>query len=189
MIPRLWKPAIAQCPRLALMALTTLACSGEPQPEMAQQASVEDTVCQRTAVGVHNSPTGQLVLEVSQLDAGRERIELRDSSGSVLWSHDDDVSSVLWLPDASGFVFSTSPVYGVPGLHLFAVASRRVTKLVGAQSSGVQGYPDGADWFSVCAVREVDGHFALDYVYYPHVDSAAFEQFPSGGERRAVALP
>lgn len=189
MILRLWKPFIAQLSRLALMAFTTLACSGGPQSEMAQQATVEDTVCQRTAVGVHSSPTGQLVLEVSQLDAGRELIELRDASGSVLWSRDDDVSSVLWLPDASGFVFSTSPVYGVPGLHLFAVASRQVTKLVGARRSGLPGYPDGADWFSACAVREVDGRFALDYVYYPHVDSAAFEQFPSSGERRALALP
>lgn len=172
-----------------LMVSIAVACSCESRPAADRRAGGEaqSDACQRTAVGSHRSAVGRYTVEVSQLDAGIERLELRDSTSSVIWSHSDDISSLLWLPDESGFAFSTSPVYGTPGLHQFSIASKELRLLVGSARTGVPGYPQGAEWISLCAARSSGDGFVLDYIFYSHVDSAAFERFPEGGVRRHVA--
>ena len=174
------------------LMLFSEACDGDTRVNAMRRIAAEvraDSCLGVAPVGSHPSRRGRYVIEVRALDAGRERLELHDSSGKLLWSHNDDISSILWLPDETAFLFSTSPIYGVPGIHMIEIDGLRLRRVVSPTITGDPNYPGGAEWVSLCSVHRRDARFVVEYVFFRHVDSVAFERFPEGGTRRELVVP
>lgn len=133
-----------------------------------------DTSCQPPPIpGDLPSQTGAYVAGVSMGEAGLRHLEVRTRSGRVLLAITDDISGLLWIPDEAGLLYAVSPVYGVPGVYAFDRHLGTVRRVVRPTSLGDRNYPDGADFFTLCAVRGVSaGRYAVVYVRSSHVDSS-----------------
>jgi hypothetical protein len=81
----------------------------------------------------------------------------------------DDLTALAWLPDGR-LIYSTSPIYGKPGIYVLDCVSGKVSRIVGPRTK-VKGYPDGADYFAISSVRKARG-FVIEYYYAENIDTA-----------------
>jgi len=97
----------------------------------------------------------------------------------------DDVTGFLWV-DENSLVFSTSPIYGKPGVFEVACDHERpsLKMLVGPKNIN-PAYPDGADYFEL---KEIKGR-SLRFFYGADVDSIDFNEFRTEKYLRSVVLP
>jgi hypothetical protein len=136
------------------------------------------------------SPSGALVARVRTAVAGLKRLEILDRRhGRVLLTITEDVSNLLWLPNERGLVYAVSPVYGVPGIYLFDARIGTTRRVVGARNTSDAGYPDGADLFVLCSVEDTGaGGVALEYLWFPHIDSVDVARRPLTGTPHRLEL-
>ena len=86
----------------------------------------------------------------------------------------DDVSGMSWIGDAT-LVYTTSPIYGVPGLYRYHCGSKAEARIV-APKTMTEANPDGADYFELEGVSM--GPPATIYFYYsPDVERTDFKKF------------
>jgi hypothetical protein len=87
-----------------------------------------------------------------------------------------DVTAAAWVAPSS-LIYSTSPLYGSPGLYRFDCDHMTSTVLVGPRNKTAD-YPNGTDYFELHAVP-VSAQGKLYYYYAPEVDSVDFATFHS----------
>ena len=97
----------------------------------------------------------------------------------------DDVTGFLWANEKS-LVFSSSPIYGKPGVFKVTCGHERPTleMLVGPKNIN-SAYPDGADYFEL---KEIKGR-SLQFFYGADVDSTDFNEFRTKKYLHSVVLP
>ena len=94
-----------------------------------------------------------------------------------------DVTAVAWLTE-SVILFSTSPIYGSPGVSVFDCQNSLVQQVVNPVSRNAA-YPDGADYFELHAVEP---SCEATYYYAPDVDNADFSSIRKDSALRRVDL-
>jgi hypothetical protein len=86
----------------------------------------------------------------------------------------DGVTGMAWVGGHT-LVYTTSPIYGVPGLYVYGCDSSRATRIV-APRTVTKAYPDGDDFFELKRVSA--GKPATAYFYYaPDVEKVDFTKF------------
>jgi hypothetical protein len=79
----------------------------------------------------------------------------------------DDITGMMWV-SGDTLVYTTSPIYGIPGVWVYSCGSNRTTRIVKPRTFS-KAYPDGADYFRLKAVSMAAP--ATVYFYYlPDVD-------------------
>ena len=97
----------------------------------------------------------------------------------------DDITGLSWI-NTHALVYSSSPVYGRPGVFLVTCdyKSHQPTTLVSPTNIDTA-YPDGADYFEL---RSVTGR-RIDFYYGPDVDKIDFKNFHSASNLHTTMLP
>lgn len=148
--------------------------------------SIQDAAASKSApaevikrAGSFRSPSGKCVAKLKHHEG--DRLTLEVSSCKTRLS--DDVTGIAWVA-RDQLVFSSSPVYGSPGLFLYRCGEDSALTIVGArQKDGA--YPDGADYFEL--VRVSGGNDpVLTFRYFPHVDSIGPKGVSEGGVTATV---
>ena len=123
------------------------------------------------------------VLKVSPQD-GFLKLYVQLSTGKLVHMA-DDVTGFLWANEKS-LVFSSSPIYGKPGVFKVTCDRERPTleMFVGPKNIN-SAYPDGADYFEL---QEIKGH-NLQFFYGTDVDSINFNEFRTKKYLHSVVLP
>ena len=123
------------------------------------------------------------ILKVSP-QGGFLQLSVQTSMGKLVHMA-DDVTGFLWA-DEKSLVFSSSPIYGKPGVFEVTCDRERPTLkiLVGPKNIN-SAYPDGADYFEL---KEIKGR-SLRFFYGDDVDSIDFNDFRTEKNLRSVLLP
>ena len=97
----------------------------------------------------------------------------------------DDITGFLWANEKS-LVFSSSPIYGKPGVFEVICDRDRLTleMLVGPKNIN-SAYPDGADYFELKKIKDR----SLQFFYGADVDSIDFNAFRTKKYLHSVVLP
>lgn len=95
----------------------------------------------------------------------------------------DDVTAIVWISPKL-LAYSTSPIYGKPGIFVVACSDSSVSKLVAPKTID-SSYPDGADYFEIQSADENQ----IKYYYGPDVDKIDFAQFRTDKNLRVVNVP
>ncbi len=74
-----------------------------------------------------------------------------------------DVTGMVWISDGM-LVYTTSPIYGNPGVYVYSCESRQ-TKLIVRPRTLTKAYPDGADYFQLKGISE-----SPKFLYKVHID-------------------
>jgi hypothetical protein len=86
----------------------------------------------------------------------------------------DDVTGMAWVGGHT-FVYTTSPIYGVPGVYVCRCGSNKAKRIVAPRTIS-KAYPDGEDFFELEGVSH--GKPVTVYFYYaPDVDTVDFANF------------
>lgn len=97
----------------------------------------------------------------------------------------DDVTGLLWV-DEKSLLFSSSPIYGKPGIfEVMCGREQPALKMLVGPKNIRPAYPDGADYFEL---KEARGRHVRFY-YGADVDRIDFNDFRSEEYLRTVALP
>ena len=86
----------------------------------------------------------------------------------------DDVTGMAWVGGHS-LVYTTSPIYGVPGVYVYRCDSSKAKRIV-APRTLTGAYPDGADFFELDRISKRKPFTAYFY-YAPDVDNVNFTKF------------
>lgn len=123
------------------------------------------------------------VLKMS-LQGGFLQLSVQSSTGKLVHMA-NDVTGFLWANEKS-LVFSSSPIYGKPGVFEVTCDRERPTleMLVGPKNIN-SAYPDGADYFEL---KEIKGR-SLNFFYGADVDSIDFNEFRTKKYLHSVVLP
>ena len=177
---------------LSLIACV-VACGSSAQEK--REARVSAALGQRSCMPYSvpdslRSPNGTLLARVSTAEAGLRRLDIMNRrQGQVVLTITEDVANLLWLPDDRGLVYAVGPVYGVPGIYLFDARMGTTRRVVAARSTSDAGYPDGADLFVLCSVEHMgSGKVALEYLWFPHIDSVDLRRRPLTGTPHRLEL-
>ncbi len=123
------------------------------------------------------------VLKISP-QGGALQLSVQTSAGRLVHMA-DDVTGFLWA-DEKSLVFSSSPIYGKPGVFEVTCDSEQLIlkTLVGPKNIN-SAYPDGADYFEL---QETNGRH-VQFFYGTDVDSIDFNEFRTKKYLRSVILP
>lgn len=123
------------------------------------------------------------ILKVSP-QGGFLQLYVQPSEGKMVHMA-DDITGFLWANEKS-LVFSSSPIYGRPGVFEVTCDRERPTlkMLVGPKNSN-SSYPDGADYFEL---KEIKGRSLL-FFYGADVDRIDFNEFRTKKYLHCVVLP
>ncbi len=88
----------------------------------------------------------------------------------------DDVTGMMWV-SGDTLVYTTSPIYGLPGVWVYSCGSNLTTRIVKPRTFS-KAYPDGEDYFQLKSVSMAAP--ATVYFYYaPDVDAPDVKDFES----------
>ena len=123
------------------------------------------------------------VLKVSP-QGGFLQLSIQTSMGKLIHMA-DDVTGFLWV-DEKSLVFSSSPIYGKPGVFEVTCNHERSTlrRLVEPKNIN-SAYPDGSDYFEL---KEIQGR-SLQFFYGDDIDSIDFNEFRTKKYLHSVVLP
>jgi hypothetical protein len=97
----------------------------------------------------------------------------------------DDITGLLWIDDNT-LVYSSSPIYGKPGIFEVKCDSKSLGSRILVDPKNINSaYPDGADYFEL---KEVKGQ-SLQFYYGTDVDSIDFNIFRSEKYLKSLTLP
>jgi hypothetical protein len=80
----------------------------------------------------------------------------------------DDVTGMLWV-SGGNLVYTTSPIYGTPGVWVYDCGSNRTREIVKARTFS-KAYPDGEDYFQLKVVS-MAAPATIYFYYLPDVDA------------------
>ena len=124
-----------------------------------------------------------VILKVSP-QGGFLQLFVQGSTGKLVHMA-NDVTGFLWEAENS-LVFSSSPIYGKPGVFEVACDHERPSlKVLVAPENIDSAYPDGADYFEL---KEIKGR-SLQFFYGHNVDNIDFKEFRTEKYLRSVLLP
>ena len=125
--------------------------------------------------GEYLSPNGtcKAVLNISSLGGFLELTLQKDNNKSTTIK---DVTGIAWFGNEK-LVYTTSPIYGTPGVYVYSCESNRVKRVVTARNVD-KAYPDGADYFELRSISNTSPIVVFFY-YAPHVDKADFKNLRS----------
>jgi hypothetical protein len=129
---------------------------------------------QREAIkraGEFSSPDGTCLASLEPSDQGGFLVLTfpRGRNDRIL-----DVTGIAWASDRV-LVYTTSPLYGHPGIYLYNCGSRKTKQLV-APRTVVKAYPEGADYFELQRISINSPTIIYSY-YAPDVDKEDFKNF------------
>ena len=135
--------------------------------------------------GAYPSP-GQTCIAVLKVSpqCGFLKLSVQLSTGKLVHMA-DDVTGFLWANEKS-LIFSSSPIYGKPGVFEVTCDRERPTleMLVGPKNIN-SAYPDGADYFELKEIKDR----SLQFFYGADVDSIDFNEFRTKKYLHSVVLP
>lgn len=97
----------------------------------------------------------------------------------------NDVTGMLWASDHE-LVYTTSPVYGMPGVYVFDCNLSSMRRIVAPRTLNA-GYPDGADYFELKEISR-DNRLTVYFYYVPDVDRADFKNLRNPDNLFQVSL-
>jgi hypothetical protein len=126
-------------------------------------------------VGEYTSPNGacKAVLNISSL-GGFKVLTLTSDRGKPRAAK--DVTGIAWA-GSSKLVYTTSPVYGRPGVYVYDCDSNKLSRILAARNMN-KAYPNGADYLELRSVSSTDPVVVFLY-YAPDVDTVDFKAFRS----------
>lgn len=86
----------------------------------------------------------------------------------------DDVTGMAWV-DGHTLVYTTSSIYGIPGLYIYGCGSTKGRRIV-APRTVTTAYPDGADFFELKRVSS-ETPVTVYFYYTPDVEKTDFAKF------------
>ena len=111
----------------------------------------------------------QIVLEISEM-GGYLKLTINPPSTYIF----KDITGIAWIsPDA--LLFTTSPIYGKPGVFLFNCASKRIKRIVGPKTIN-KANPSGADFFELQGFSK-NNEQEFYFYYAPDVEAIDFRRF------------
>lgn len=119
--------------------------------------------------GEYPSRDSSCIAEVRISSMGGYRVLTLRDGGRQIGKAVDDMTALAWLPDGR-LIYSTSPIYGKPGIYAFNCTSKEVSHIVRPRTK-IKGYPDGADYFALHSVKMEKG-FIVEYYYAANIDTA-----------------
>lgn len=135
--------------------------------------------------GSYSSP-GQTCIAVLKASpqGGFLQLSVQLSTGKLVHMA-DDVTGFLWANEKS-LVFSSSPIYGKPGVFKVPCDRERSTlEMLVSPKNINSAYPDGADYFELKEIKDRSLHF----FYGADVDSIDFNKFRTKKYLHSVVLP
>lgn len=98
----------------------------------------------------------------------------------------DDITGVVWI-DRNSLAFSSSPIYGKPGIFILRCSQPTAVKLMTlvAPTHMSRTYPEGTDYFEL---KERKG-MRLEYFFSEDVDNTDFSMFHTNQNLRSVVIP
>jgi len=123
------------------------------------------------------------VLKVSP-QGGFLQLSIQSNTGKLVHMA-DDITGFLWI-DEKSLVFSSSPIYGKPGIfEVICDRDQPTLKMLVAPKNVSSAYPDGADYFEL---KETKGRH-VQFYYGADVDSIDFNEFRTEKYLRSMVLP
>ncbi len=121
--------------------------------------------------GTFNSPNGKCEAALKTSERGGFLIL---TTGKNVRISVNDVTGMIWASDKT-LVYTTSPIYGKPGMYVFDCNSNHMKRIV-SPGTITKAYPDGADYFELQGISR--GNPPIVHFYYvPDVDKADFNKF------------
>jgi hypothetical protein len=96
---------------------------------------------------------------------------LSAGKGSSIKLRVEDVTGMAWLAGHT-LVYTTSPIYGIPGLFTYSCDSMKAKRIV-APRTKTKAYPDGEDYFELQGTS-TKGPTTVFFYYAPNVNSVDF---------------
>jgi len=128
-------------------------------------------------IGRFPSPAGTCIASITVSDLGgfhELAIDKNPNSRTKAISRVRDVTGMQWVTPRK-LVYSTSPIYGKPGLYLFDCISTKTKRVVGPRTI-TKAYPDGADYFELYSGAS-SSEEKIYFYYGPNVDEIDFGNF------------
>jgi hypothetical protein len=126
------------------------------------------------------SPDGRLVARVAVADRGLRSLTVVNlHNDQTLLGETRDLVNMMWIPEGRGLLYAVSPIYDKPGIYFFDATSGRTAQVVKPIHVRDPAYPDGTDFFVICAAQPVDGRgVVVRYIHLPDVERIDFKAFP-----------
>ncbi len=121
--------------------------------------------------GTFSSPNGKCEASLKTSDRGGFLMLTTGQDGRISVN---DVTGMIWAADRT-LVYTTSPIYGKPGLYVFDCDSSHVKRIV-SPGTITKAYPDGADYFELQGISRGDPAI-VNFYYAPDVDKVDFNTF------------
>lgn len=123
------------------------------------------------SVGVSVSPNGtcRAVLKTSQLGGFLVLTLDKNANRRV-----NDVTGMAWVSN-DALLYTTSPIYGEPGVYLYSCGSNRIKRIVAPRTFD-KAYPKGADYFELERISN-RRPVTVFFYYAPDVDKVNFKSF------------
>ena len=122
------------------------------------------------APGSYSSPAAKCPISLTISDQGGfTQLVLRSRSGRNKTV--SDVTGVIYI-SGDRLVYTTSPIYGMPGVFLYNCLSKNIKRIVGPKKID-KAYPRGSDYFEL---HDVEGQ-KIYFYYAPDVDQIDFSHF------------
>lgn len=123
--------------------------------------------------GAYVSPDGACKARVTISSMGGAFILIAGRSAQVRMRA-EDITGMAWVGGHT-LVYTTSPIYGVPGVFVYKCDASKSKRIVAPQSIS-KAYPDGDDYFELEGVSMTEPITAFFY-YAPQVDKVDFGNF------------
>lgn len=122
------------------------------------------------APGTYKSPGAKcpIILTISDT-GGFTQLQLRSKSHQ--YKVVNDVTGATYFSDEF-LVYTTSPIYGSPGVFIYDCASKSIRRVVGPKIFD-KAYPQGSDYFELYGLEGRKIYF----YYSPDVDQTDFDNF------------
>lgn len=124
-------------------------------------------------LGAYNSPGGQCPIYLTTSEKGGfTQLQFQSkSSGKKLVN---DVTGVAYISNEI-LVYTTSPIYGTPGIFIYDCLSENTKQIVGPTKID-KAYPQGSGYFELYGIKREKIYF----YYSPDVDQIDFNSFRNG---------
>lgn len=144
--------------------------------------------------GEYRSPDGSCHAVLSTASMGGFLV-LTTGNSAPMRLKVENVTGMAWVGGHT-LVYTSSPIYGVPGVYAFSCGSNKPKRIVAPRTKS-KAYPDGEDFFELEGISGVDP-VTVYFYYAPQVDKVDFEIFRTpaflyqvhldGGDFRKVRL-
>lgn len=122
------------------------------------------------APGTYKSPSANCPISLTISDKGgftQLLLQSKSQDNKVV----SDVTGVAYISNER-LVYTTSPIYGTPGVFLYDCVSKKIRRIVGPKKTD-KAYPQGSDYFELYGIEKKKIYF----YYSPDVDQINFDNF------------